>query len=148
LANWRPISLIEPDSSSAATAAVSTFVEASFEADTAPSALFEVCPELLNRVVAVDRIALAPSATVFKWSSAWRRNAAIAWSITARRCCCSCIDTRSRSASRRSVMSSCVATQPPSGIGRLMTEIARPSFDFTSEVLVLPADMVPRSSRR
>ena len=41
---------MEPDNSSAATAAVSTLVDASFEADTAPSALFEVWPELLNSV--------------------------------------------------------------------------------------------------
>jgi len=50
----------------AATAAVSTLVDASFEAETAPSALVEVWPELPNRVAAVDRIALAPSVTVLR----------------------------------------------------------------------------------
>ncbi len=45
-ASWRPISPIEEASSSAANAAVSTLVEASFEASTAPSALFAVWSEL------------------------------------------------------------------------------------------------------
>ena len=45
-------------------AAVSTFTEASLDADTALSALFEVWPELANSVVAVARIAMAPSVTV------------------------------------------------------------------------------------
>ena len=61
MASWRPISPIEPVNSSAAIAAVSTLVEASLEAATAPSALFEVWPELASSVVAVARMAMAPS---------------------------------------------------------------------------------------
>ena len=44
-------------------------------------------------------------------------------------------------------MSSCVATQPPSAIGRLMTQTMRPSADFTSVLVVLPSAMVAASVR-
>jgi hypothetical protein len=62
--SWRPISPMEPVNSSAAPAAVSTLVQASFDAVTALSALFEVCPESANSVVAVERMVSAPSLTV------------------------------------------------------------------------------------
>ena len=68
-------------------------------------------------VVAVARMAMAPSVTVRSRSSTRRRKLAIACSIDARCAACSCIEARSRSAPRRSVISSCVATQPPPGIG-------------------------------
>ncbi len=66
----------------------------------------------------------------------------------ARRCCCSCMEARSRSASRRSVMSSCVATQPPSCIGRLVTRMLRPSADLTSVLRVWPPCIEVASSTR
>ena len=66
VASWRLISPIDSVNSSAATAAVSTFALASLEADTALSARCEVWPELANRSVAVERMAMAPSATVRK----------------------------------------------------------------------------------
>ena len=69
IASWRPISPIEPVNSSVAMAAVATLAEASLEAVTAPSALFEVWPELASRVVAVARMAMAPSVTVRSRSS-------------------------------------------------------------------------------
>ena len=57
--SWRLISAIERDSSSAATAAVSTLVEASLKACTALSARCEVWSEKPNRAPAVARMAVA-----------------------------------------------------------------------------------------
>ncbi len=61
----RPISPIELASSSAAIAAVLTLNEASLGGCTAPSACWEVSPDELDSVVAVDFIACALSPTVF-----------------------------------------------------------------------------------
>ena len=55
--SWRLISAIVADSSSAAPAAISTFIDASFEVSTAPSARCEVLPDAANSVEAVERIA-------------------------------------------------------------------------------------------
>ncbi len=148
IASWRLISPIELLNSSAATAAVSTLLLASLEADTALSARCEVWPELVSSVLAVERMAIAPSVTVRRCSSTRWRKAAIACSMMERRSCCSCIEARSRSASRRSVMSSWVATQPPSAIGRLMTATTRPLADLTSAVVVLPCAMAATSPCR
>ena len=62
--SWRLISAIECDSSSAATAAVSTLAEASLKACTAPSARCEVWSEEPNSAPAVERIAVALSLTL------------------------------------------------------------------------------------
>src|ERR1039458_9560068 len=80
-------------------------------AEASLSARCEVWPELVSSVLAVERMAIAPSVTVRRCSSTRWRKAAIACSMMERRSCCSCIEARSRSASRRSVMSSWVATQ-------------------------------------
>ena len=64
--SWRLISAIECDSSSAATAAVSTLVEASLKACTALSARCEVWSEEPNNVRAVERMAVALSLTLDK----------------------------------------------------------------------------------
>jgi hypothetical protein len=136
-ASCRPISPIELASSSEAIAAVSPFSEASFDADTAPSALRAVLPELPSSTAAVVRIAMAPSATVWRCSSTRWRKARIACATAARRSSCSRMARRSRSAPRRSVTSSCVATQPPPGIGRLMMQITRPSPEIVSGGLLL-----------
>ena len=60
---WRLISVIEPLSSSAAAAEVSTLVEASLDAVTALCARSEVWPELLSRPVAVVRMSSAVPVT-------------------------------------------------------------------------------------
>src|SRR5215813_3758200 len=57
--SWRLISPIDRDSSSAATAAVSTFAEASLKACTALSARCEVCSDEPNKARAVERMAAA-----------------------------------------------------------------------------------------
>src|SRR5450759_4465602 len=63
-ASLRLTSPIELLNSSAATAAVSTLLLASLDADTALSARCEVWPELASSVLAVERMAIAPSVTV------------------------------------------------------------------------------------
>ena len=136
--SWRPISPIELASSSAATAAVLTLKEASPEACTAPSACWEVSPDELDSVVAVDFIACALSSTVFNRLFISRRNAEIAASTMARRFSSAAISSRSFSSRRCSVTSSWVPTQPPPGIGWLMTEIIRPLPELTRLLVALP----------
>ena len=139
--SWRPISPIEVASSSAAMAAVLTLDEASLEACTAPSACCEVSPEELESVPAVDFMACALSPTVFSRLLTSRRNVAIASSTVARRFSSAAISSRSFSICRRSVMSWCVPTQPPSAIGVLMTAMypSGPGLDHVARGLA-PAD--------
>jgi hypothetical protein len=71
-------------------------------------------------VVAVDFIAAALSPNDLSSASMPVRNAAIAASIVPRRFCCLAMSSRCCCSFCCSVMSSCVDTQPPSGIGALM----------------------------
>ena len=80
----RLISAIEPDSSSAAAAAISTLREASLKAATAISARRVVWPDEANSAAAVVRIALALSLTLESSFSTSGRNMAIALSTMAR----------------------------------------------------------------
>ena len=98
----RLISAIVADSSSAAPAAISTFIDASFDVSTAPSARCEVLLDAANSVDAVVRIARACSLTVFSMVSTRGRNTAIAASMAARRSSCAVILSRSWSV-RRSI---------------------------------------------
>ena len=59
-----PFALIDRDSSSAATAAVSTFAEASLKACTALSARCDVCSDEPNKARAVERMAVALQASL------------------------------------------------------------------------------------
>ncbi len=122
-------------------AAVSTLVEASFEALTAPSARCEACSDDSNSPTAVDCMACALLLTLFSTLSTRSRNPAIASSITVRRLSSSFSEDRWISAIRCSVMSSWVATQPPSPIGRLTMEMKRPSCSRTLAT-VLPFRML------
>jgi hypothetical protein len=84
--SWRLISSIEADSSFAADAAISAFADASFELCTAVTARCEVLSEDANSVLAVPRMATAPSLTVLSMAATRWRNAVIAASIMVRRC--------------------------------------------------------------
>ena len=126
--SWRLISAIECDNSSAATAAVSTLVEASLNACTALSARCEVCSEEPNNAPAVERMAVALSLTLDSSFSTCGRNEAIAVSTLARRCPVRWSAARSSSARRCSVTSSWVETQPPSGSGSFLASTMRPSL--------------------
>jgi len=123
--SWRLISAIERINSSAAVAAVVTLVEASFEADTALSARYEVLSDEPKSAVAVAFIAAALSPTVASTASTLSRNAAIAASVALRRASCALMLSRSCSALCCAVMSSCVTTQPPSAIGVLTSDTTR-----------------------
>ena len=83
--SWRLISAIERDNSSAATAAVSTLVEASLKAPTALSARCVVWSEEPNRMPAVERMAVALSETLVSSASTCGRNAPMAVSMMERR---------------------------------------------------------------
>ena len=134
------ISPIELDSSPAAAAAVSTLVEASFDASTAADVRCEVWSDEPNSPLAVSRMALTPSVTTPSTLSTRSRNEASAASTVARRVSCSFIATRCRSAWRRSVMSSYVATQPPLLSGSLTMAMCRPLCSRML-VTVLPSAM-------
>ena len=135
------ISAIELDSSPAAAAALSTLADASFEACPAASACREVCSDAPNRPFAVSRIALTPPVTTVSTLSTRSRNETSAVSTMARRVSRSFMAMRCRSAWRRSVMSSCVATQPPPANGALEMAMKRPLCSRTLEV-VLPLVML------
>ena len=83
--SWRLISAIECDNSSAATAAVSTLVDASWKACTALSARCEVCSEEPNNAAAVERMAAALSLTLASSFSTCGRNDRIDVSTLTRR---------------------------------------------------------------
>jgi hypothetical protein len=117
--SWRLISAIERINSSAAVAAVVTLVEASFEADTALSARYEVLSDEPKSAVAVAFIAAALSPTVASTAST------LAASVALRRASCALMLSRSCSALCCAVMSSCVTTQPPSAIGVLTSDTTR-----------------------
>ena len=84
---------------------------------------------------------LALSLTLFSTFSTRARKPAMASSISARRLSAASIDVWFSSARRCSVTSSWVATQPPSGIGRLASAMKRPSCSRTL-VMVLPLAML------
>ena len=111
------ISPIEVDSSPAAAAAVSTLVEASFDASTAADVRCEVWSDEPNSPLAVSRMALTPSVTT-------RQHALDALAERGERG----LDGGAAGflflhrdalpvGGARSVMSSCVATQPPPSSG-------------------------------
>ena len=129
--SWRLISAIERDNSSAATAAVSTLVEASLNACTALSARCEVWSEEPSSALAVERMAVALPLTLDSSFSTCGRNEAIAASMAARRCSWSRMAARSCSAWRCSVTSSWVETQPPPGSGSFLASTMRPSLACT-----------------
>ena len=113
------ISPIEADSSSAADAALSTFIDALLDSRTAPSARSEFLLEAANSVVAVERIAMALSPTVRSSASTRARKPVSAASMPLRRCSWAAIRSRSCSARSCLVTSWWVETQPPSAMGRL-----------------------------
>jgi hypothetical protein len=84
-ASWRLISLIEADSSSAATAAVSTLADASLDPRTAPSARCSVWSDVVSNVLAAVFIAAALCPTVISMFSTRARKEAMAASVAARR---------------------------------------------------------------
>ena len=134
----RLISVIDPSNSSAARCRSRDASDASFDLWTALVARSEVWPDDCESVTAVDFIAAVLSLTVLRTASTSSRKERIADSIVIRRRSCSASEALCRSACSRSVMSSCVPTQNGRpAIGRLTTEIARPSGVSTIRLMVL-----------
>ena len=80
----------------------------------------------------------APRSSRSRNSTRLGRSVSASWRAICAICC---------SARRRSVMSSWVATQPPSAIGWLSMAMVRPSGSSTSFAMVVPASNASRASR-